>query len=621
MTHSLVIVCVVLGIMLLIPPVCRKVHVPAIVGFILAGIVAGPHVLGLLPESNTIRTLGQMGMLYIMLQSGIEVDMNDFSLYKRKAFVFGLYSFLFPMVLGTLTAYLLLHFSLTTSLLLGAMYGSHTLMTFPIVSRYGIQKNAAVNITVGGTMVAITLSLLVLAGLTGPLQATGGRGMWLRMAGMCLIFGVVVLGIYPYVVRRIFKRWQDPSVNFVLVMLLMVGAALLATAAQLEGILGAFVCGVALNSLIPNRSPLMERINFVGSQVFVPIFLLSVGMMIDIHVLWQGWTVLLIAAVMTCTKLAGKWLASRLAQWQFGLQPLERQLIFGLTHASAAGTLAVATIGYQAGILNTEILNAAVIMILVLCTLSSFVTEHAAKQLALQEAARMENERTDDSWTVMSVGGDLLPQLKTLATLSDLRMTQYVQCSDWQEARTHIERNSRSTVLYHEAQPLNTINRLLVAVPRYAEKEHDFISCFGLLRRLSGQIGARIVFFADEDTQTTLRALCQRPGKYLRASYRLMGDWEDVLMMAKEIQQDDMVVMISARHATPSYNPLFERVPHMLTDFFAPYSHLLIYPEQETGADYSDQLLTDQPQASRTWSLVSAVKQLLLKLINKLQHK
>ena len=180
------------------------------------------------------------------------------------------------------------------------------------------------------------------------------------------------------------------------------------------------------------------------------------------------------------------------------------------------------------------------------------------------------------------------------------------------EALDLILHQRKASIIYHPAQPINTINRLLVAVPLYAEKEHDFISCFGLVRRLSSQLGARVVFFTNEQTQKALQAFCRRKGKYLRASYREMENWEDVLMLAKQMRPDDMIVMINARPSTPSYNPLFEQLPKMLDRFFHEHSYLVIYPEQETGNIVQDLLTGDTPQASLTWKIVSALKKRIL---------
>ena len=618
-TNPLAIISIVLATILLVPMICRKIRIPSIVGFILVGIMVGPFGFNLLASSTSIQALGKIGMLYIMLQAGIEVDVNDFRQQRTRAVIFGIYSFIVPFGLGFLTS-LLLGFNGTTSALMGAMYGSHTLMTYPIVSRYGVQKNAAVNIAVGGTMLSITLALLVLAFVKSKLNDSETGNAWL-LIGQIILTLVMITIVFPWLAQRFFKRWSDATSGFLIVMTLMVISAFMAEWAGLEGILGAFMCGVAMNKLVPNLSPVMQRINFVGNNLFVPLFLMGVGMMIDISLLWSGWTTIIIAVVMIATKLAGKWLAAWLAQISFRLQGVERQLIFGLTHATAAGTLAIVTIGFEIGIFDAEILNAAVLMILVLCTSASFATEYAAKQLSLQESARLEADKTDDSWLMMTVAENRHYELRELSELSELHEPDFTNESDWTEARKLVNNQSKAAIIYHPAQPINTISRILVAVPRYAEKEHDFISCFGLIRRLSSQIGAKVIFFTNEDTQKALQAFCRRKGKYLRASYREMEDWEDVLMMAKQMDKDDMIVMINARPSTPSFNPLFEQVPDMLARFFADHSYMVVYPEQETGNAVPDLLTGDTTQASKTWSIVSAIKTTLLHWLETIQKQ
>ena len=618
-TYPLAIIAIVLATILFVPMVCRKIRIPSIVGFILVGIVVGPYGLDLISGGSAIQTLGKIGMLYIMLQAGIEVDINDFRQQRRHAIEYGFYAFVFPFVLGLVTSKLM-GFGWVTSTLMGAMYGSHTLMTYPIVSRYGVQKNAAANIAIGGTMLTISLSLLVLAILKSNFvyeDAITTSGLIARV----VVTVVVITLLFPWLAQRYFKRWTDPTSGFLVVMTMMVVSALLADWAGLESILGAFICGVSLNRLVPNLSPVMMRINFVGNNIFVPLFLIGVGMMIDVSLLWEGWATITIAVVMIGTKLAGKWIAAWVAQKRFGLQAAERQLMFGLTHATAAGTLAIVTIGYETGIFNAEILNAAVLMILVLCTSASFITEYAAKQLALQEEARIEADKMDDSWQVMTIGENRHYELKELSELAELHEADLASEGDWSEALAKINQQRKAAIIYHPNQPINTINRLLVAVPRYAEKEHDFISCFGLVRRLSSQIGARVVFFTNEDTQKVLQVFCRRKGKYLRASYREMENWEDVLMIAKQMGPDDMIVLINARPSTPSYNPLFEQVPTTLERFFSNHSYIVVYPEQETGAAIPDMMSGDTPQASRTWSIVSTIKEFVKKIINKIQTK
>lgn len=615
-TNSLVIIALVLATTLLVPMICRKIRIPSIVGFIIVGILVGPYGLALIESGDAIQALGKIGMLYIMLQAGIEVDINDFRQQRNRSMLFGLYSFIFPFLLGLATSKIL-GYNWVTSALMGAMYGSHTLMTYPIASRYGVQKSGAVNIAVGGSMLTISLALLVLAVIKSNFIYTYSLTTW-GLVGRIILTLTLITIVFPWLAQRFFKRWSDPNSGFLIVMTMMVVSALLADWCGLEGILGAFVCGVAMNRLVPNLSPVMQRINFVGNNIFVPLFLIGVGMLIDVSLLWSGWSTIIIAVVMIATKFFGKWIAAWIAQKSFGLQAVERQLIFGLTHATAAGTLAIVTIGYEIQIFNAEILNAAVLMILVLCTSSSFITEYAAKQLALQEDARLEADKSKNEWLVMSIAENRHYELKELGELSELHDPELSNEIDWNEALNHIHHQRKAAIIYHPAQPLNTISRLLVAVPRYAEKEHDFISCFGLVRRLSSQIGARVVFYTNEDTQKTLQTFCHRKGKFLRAGYREMENWEDVLMIAKQMRPDDMIVMINARTSTPSYNPLFDQVPNMLAKFFSDHSYMIVYPEQEIGASIPDIMTGDSTQASRTWSIISGLKK---RIVSSLQTK
>lgn len=611
----LLILTLVIGIVWIVPIVCRKIHVPSIVGFILAGVLIGPSVFDLVGESPTIKILGSLGMLYIMFQSGSEIDINDFKQYKYRSMFFGICTFFIPFLLGVVTSRYLLDFGWMSSLLLGAMYGSHTLMTYPIVSRYGVQKNMAVNITVGATMWTITLSLVVLAVVEGLNSAELSTQDYLIQLSVLLLFLLSVLWLFPRFARMFFKRYREPVSEFMVVMLMLVASALLADLAGLEGILGAFLCGVSLNRLLPNRSSLMSKINFMGNSVFVPMFLISVGLMIDIQAFWSGWTTIMIALVMIISKLLGKGLAAWMAQGIFRFSKHERQLIFGLSHSAAAGTLAIATIAYQMGILSVEVLNAAVLMILVLCTTASFITEHAAKELALLESVQLEAYHEDDYWLLTSVGKDLRPTLREIAEMASLDNIEIAQSADWKDVDDMVEHTSKSVVVYHESQPINTINRLVVAVPRYAEKERDFITCFGLVRRLAGELGAKVVFYAHPDTQNALQIMCRRPGKYLRASFRTMDGWEEIGILSQTIMDNDMLILLSSRKSTASYNPLFEDIPVMLMQHFMGYSSMVVYPEQLTGGPDMDTLLMENPPTSKTWSIITYIKRTIKKIL------
>ena len=237
----LLILTLVIGIIWFVPIVCRKIHVPSIVGFILAGIAIGPSALNLISDSPTIKILGSLGMLYIMFQSGSEIDINDFKQYKYRSLFFGLCTFFIPFILGLITSRYLLPYGWLPSLLFGAMYGSHTLMTYPIVSRYGVQKNVAVNITVGATMWAIILSLIVLAIVEGWSHSAQSITEYAIQLSLVVVFLLSVLWLFPRFARMFFKRYRDPISEFVVVMLMLVGSALLSDLAGLDGILGAFL--------------------------------------------------------------------------------------------------------------------------------------------------------------------------------------------------------------------------------------------------------------------------------------------------------------------------------------------------------------------------------------------
>ncbi len=607
---------IVLALVLLVPMICHKIHIPTIVGFILMGMLFGPHLLGVLQHSDTIDLLGKMGMMYIMFQSGSEIDLNQVKTQKYKVLVFGLLTFLFPALIGYAVGFYALSMPLLASLLLGAMFGSHTLMTYPIVSRYGLQKQRAVSIVVGGTVLAVTLSLMVLAVVK---QQVMSEPLWHTLLVLPLVF-VVILLLLPRVAQVFLKRFTDPITDFVFVMLVLVVSALLTDYAGLDAVLGAFLSGLAMNRLLPNRSGLVKRITFVGNTIFVPLFLISIGMLIDVRLFYESWSILILALTLIAVKLCGKWLAAAVVAWLWRFHSNERQLMYGLTHAASAGTLAIVSIGYSMSLFGSALLNAAVLMILVLCTISSFVTEYAAKQLALQEDARMDADKDEERWRLCSMSRYDY-SLHSLAVSAQLNHTQLSVGDTWQSIRQMVEQESCSVVVYEERQPLNTISRLLVAVPKYAEKERDFITCFGLVRRLAGEIGAKVVFYANADTQNALQRMCRREGKELPAAFREMDEWNNINIVADDMRDNDMLVLLSSRCSTASYNPLFEQIPELLSGSFNAYSYLVLYPEQQTGGVDADDFLNDIPQASGTWSVVSRIKRRLLSFFGNFFHQ
>ncbi|MDR3365964.1 MAG: cation:proton antiporter [Prevotellaceae bacterium] len=382
LSNPVLLFAVVLLIILFAPIIFTKLRIPYIVGLIAAGIIAGSHGLNIISQSSSIELFSTVGLLYIMFIAGVEVDINGFKRNKIKSIVFSLYSFTIPMALGVVVGVFALGYGVATSVLLACMFASHTLLAYPIVSRYGITKIRSVSMTVIATVVIDTLSLLTLAVVVGNHKGELETLHWVRFAILILAFGVAVLFGLPLVARYFFKRNTDSIAQYIFVLAMMFLSAFFAQLIGMEGIIGAFLSGIALNRLIPSTSALMNRIDFVGNALFIPIFLISVGMLVDLRVLFTSLHAVTVAVVMTVAAIVGKYIPAYLTQKTFKLKPVERTMIFGLSNAHAAATLAVVIVGRQIELFNDDVLNGTILMILVTCIVSSFATEKASRHLA-----------------------------------------------------------------------------------------------------------------------------------------------------------------------------------------------------------------------------------------------
>ncbi|WP_212002693.1 cation:proton antiporter [Chitinophaga sp. HK235] len=376
----------VLFIILLAPIILRKFRIPSIIGLILAGMLIGDHGFGII-EKGSIDLFGKAGLLYIMFLAGLELDMTEFRKNRYRSMVFGALTFFIPLLLGFVVCTYVLHFNFKATLLVSSMFATHTLVAYPLASRLGITKNEAVTVAVGGTIITDTAVLLILAIITGAQAGNLNTQFWMRLSISLAIFAVIILWLMPMLGRWFFKKIKDDKTShFIFVLALVFAAAFLAELAGVEGIIGAFLAGLALNQLIPHTSPLMNRIEFVGNALFIPFFLISVGMLVDLRVLLKGPTALMIAGVLTVMALCSKWFAAFFTQLIFKYSPTQRNVIFGLSSAHAAATIAVILIGFNMGIVDENVLNGTVVLILITCLVGSFVTESAGRKLALQEA-------------------------------------------------------------------------------------------------------------------------------------------------------------------------------------------------------------------------------------------
>lgn len=374
-------------IFLVVPILAERVRVPGVIGLIVAGAAVGPHGFGLLARDQTIILLGTVGLLYLMLMVGLELDLHQFSRYRNRSIVFGTLSFVVPAVFGA-AAGLALGYSPSAALLLGAVFASHTLLAYPIASRLGIIRNEAVTTALGGTILTEILALLLFA-----VVANQARGASLDLAfwgRLTLSFGIYVVAVMwglPRIGRWFFRRSGEGGTEFVFVLASLFAIAYFAHAAEVEPIVGALLAGLALNRLVPAQGPLMNRIHFVGNTLFIPFFLLSVGMLVNVWALdsVRAWVV---AAVFSVGVIASKWLAAWMTGRAFGYGPGEGWTVFGLTVPHAAGTLAIVLVGYDLGLLDQTEVNAVVVMILATCLAGPWAVERFGRRVAQREEAR-----------------------------------------------------------------------------------------------------------------------------------------------------------------------------------------------------------------------------------------
>ncbi len=664
--NPVIIFSLVLFIILVAPLVLNKIRVPHIIGLIVAGIIIGPYGFNLMLRDSSIVLFGTVGLLYIMFTAGLEIDLQEFRINKIKSLVFGLYTFTIPMCLGSLVSYYFLSFDLGASLLLGSMLASHTLLAYPIASRYGLTRTRSVTLTIGGTIITDILALLVLAAIIGTHKGEVNGLFWMKLIVSSLVFAAIVFFIFPIVARWFFKKFDDSISQYIFVLAIVFIGSVLAEVAGLEAIIGAFLSGLAINRFIPHSSPLMNRINFVGNALFIPFFLIGVGMLVDFRVLFDGFGSLKVAAVMITIAVTAKYLAAHLTKWTFKLSTDEKQLIFGLSNARVGATLAVVLVAYNIilgetntgqpiRLLNEDVLNGTIIMILVTCTISSLTVEKASRNLALKEDNKdIENDATehrvlislaypdsvkglvdlaillsknDNSYlyalhvvdeskpkgTLASVGKKMIEEATRQASSTDMSiipLTRFdVNISNGivytvkehgitdviiglhhladegvnflgQITENILQNTSKTIFIYKAVQPLNIMKRLIVAVPANAEYEEGFFKWFTHLQKISNQSGLPISIYGNEKTMEQMAVLNNKQEFPLMIDYHLFENWEDFLILSREVQKDDLFIIVSSRSGYLSYTKEVDRLPKYLMRYFVDNSYIIIYPEQ-----------------------------------------
>ena len=654
----------VLLIILFAPMVLGRLRIPHIIGMILAGVVIGEHGFNILARDSSFELFGKVGLYYIMFLAGLEMNMGDFKQNRGKAVVLGLLAFVIPMALGFITNMTVLKYGFITSVLLASMYASHTLVAYPIVIRYGVSRHRSVSIAVGGTAVTDTLTLLVLAVIGGLFKGESSEMFWLWLGVKVIFLGFLIIFFFPRIGRWFFRKYDDNVMQFIFVLAMVFLGAGLMEFVGMEGILGAFLAGLVLNRLIPHVSPLMNHLEFVGNALFIPYFLIGVGMLIDIKILFGHGDALKVAVVMTTVALASKWIASWLTQKIYKMKAIERELMFGLSNAQAAATLAAVLVGYNIilpdgeRLLNEDVLNGTIVLILFTCIISSFATERAARKLAMHEAqldTENSKKETPEKILIPVANPDTIDDLINLSLLirdskqkNNLLALNVINDNSSSErlelcGKRNLERAAmiaasadvplsqvsrydlniasgiihtakeyevtdvviglhrkvnivdsffgnladsllkglhREVMIAKFLMPVNTLRRIIIAVPPKAEYEAGFQKWVEHFCRMANILGCRAHFFANEQTLGYLQQLVKKKYGLTMTDFSRLDDWGDLLLLTGQVNYDHLLVIVSARRGSISYDPAFEKLPAQLGKYFSNNSLIILYPDQ-----------------------------------------
>ena len=390
-TDPTLIFFVVLLMILLSPIIMGRLRIPHIIGMVLAGILVGKYGLNILGRDASFELFGRVGLYYIMFLAGLEMDMEGLKKNRNRVMIFGMLTFLVPFAMTYFMGVSLLGYIPLASLLLAAIMASNTLIAYPIVGRYGLTRHTSSTLSVGSSMMALFMALIVMASIVNSFHGNGGILFWLLFILKFVAYCVGLIMVIPRVTRWFLRRYSDAVMQFIFILAVVFLSAALSDAVGLEGIFGAFMSGLILNRFVPKVSPLMNRIEFTGNALFIPYFLIGVGMLINVRLLFAGSKILWVVFCIVFFGTLGKAVAAYLAARIFRMSWLAGHMMFGLTSAHAAGAIAMVMVGRRLEVapgqylFGDEVLNGIVIMILFTCVISTVITERAAQRLRLQE--------------------------------------------------------------------------------------------------------------------------------------------------------------------------------------------------------------------------------------------
>ena len=384
--NSVLILALILLIILFSPLLFKRFRVPGIIGLILSGVIIGPNFLHLIESTNSFELLSKTGLLYIMFLAGLEIDMQEFQHNRNKSIVFGALTFLIPIIIGYVVCIYVFQFSVWPALLLASMFSTHTLVSYPIVSNMGIIKNRAVQVTFGGTIITDSAVLILLGFITNVVTGEINSFFWFRTTLSLGLLVFCTLYLLPKISRWFFRNIEaQASSHYIYVLAVVFISSYLSELAGVEPIIGAFLAGLGLNKIIPHSGILMNRITFIGNTLFIPFFLISAGMLVDLKLFFEGTNALLFASILLLVGLSTKYIAAWVTSSIYKYSKYERNIIFGLSVSHAAATMAIIKVGFDIHLFDQNVVNGTIILILISCLVSSFVTERASRAIAINE--------------------------------------------------------------------------------------------------------------------------------------------------------------------------------------------------------------------------------------------
>ncbi|WP_110113394.1 cation:proton antiporter [Bacillus sp. CGMCC 1.16541] len=656
------------------PFLMRKLRIPGIIGPIIAGVIIGPDGLNLLARDETIQLLGTVGLLFIIFIAGLELDLDGFKKYRKRSLVFGLFSFYIPLLFGTVFG-LLLGYGMAASILLGSILGSHTLLGYPIASRLGIGKNKAITTAVGGSILTDTFALLVLAIVAGSVEGELTIQFFVTLLfSLCIFVAVVLVGV-PFISKIFFKNASsEGTTEFIYVMVVLFTAGFLAIVAGLQPIIGAFLAGISLNRYIFEQSPLMNRIRFSANALFIPFFLLSVGMLMDLQVLISSPKAWIFTAAILVGVIGGKYLAALLTSVIYKYNRNQRLAIFGLTIPQAAATLAATLVGFKVGLLDQTAVNGVIIMILITCIIGPYLVEKFGRKLALEEeqqpykradaperiliplsnAKAMESlmdlafvikssssqghplyplavvereveaaekevakaEKMLGQAVMYASGADIPIKLLTrvdhnvasgiVRAATEERITTVI--AEWDGERTTprrifgstidqmLEQTYQTVLISKLNHPLNTTKRVVLVLPKGIDHKQGYEEALIRIKTLTSKLGATLWCLILKDDTKKYAAFIEELKPNPPTTFEFVEGWSVLFdNYLTNLDDDDLIIVISSRQGTTAWHPKLEELPYKLSKV-NPESFIVYYPTEEEEIDLRGTRGTELPR-------------------------